>query len=125
MAVFIEMQIEINTNEIENIKKYIQLHGGRRINIQQTNDVEQWLSWDQEDEIYYDSESDQQIDYISELCKSFIENNYATKESVMKMIESNSFYLSEVQYDSMENRLEKEDFKKIEKQLNNSKEREM
>lgn len=123
MAVFVEMQIEINTNEIENIKKYIQIHGGTRINIQQTNDVEQWLSWDQEDEIYYDAECDQQIDYITIWCKEFIKNNFATKESVMKMIESNSFYLSEVQYDSMENRLEKEDFKKIEKQFTKSNER--
>lgn len=124
MSVFLEMELEINKDEIENIKKYIHLHGGTRINIEQVNDSKySWLSWDQEDEIYYDSESVQQIDYISELCKSFIENNYATKESVMKMIESNSFYLSEVQYDSMENRLEKEDFKKIEKQFTKSNER--
>lgn len=126
MAVFVEMELEINKNQIKNIKKYIHLHGGTRINIEQINDSEcSWLSWDQEDEIYYDSESDQQIDYISELCKNFIENNYATEESIIKMIEENSIYLSEVQYDSMQINLEKADFQKLEKNLSNSKEREM
>ena len=43
----------------------------------------------------------------------------------MKMIESSSLYLSEVQYDSMQINLEKDDFKKIYKKLNNSNEREM
>ena len=63
MAIFLEMELEINKAEIENIKKYIHLHGGTRINIEQVNDTEySWLSWDQEDEIYYDSESDQLID---------------------------------------------------------------
>lgn len=124
MAVFVEMKLEINKDEIKNIKKYIHLHGGTRINIEQINDSEHsWLSWDQEDEIYYDSENNQQIDYISKLCKAFVENNYATEESIIKMIEENSIYLSEVQYDSMQINLEKADFKKCEKQLNNSKER--
>ena len=56
MAVFVEMNLEINKDEIKNIKKYIHFHGGTRINIEQINDSERsWLSWDQEDEIYYDS----------------------------------------------------------------------
>ena len=126
MAVFVEMNLEINKDEIKNIKKYIHLHGGTRINIQKINDRElSWLSWDQEDEIYYDSENNEQIDYISKLCSAFVENNYATQESIIKMIENNLIYLSEVYYDSMQINLEKDDFKKCEKQLTKSKEREI
>ena len=99
MAVWIEAKLKFDPKNKQKIIDYLSIRGASRISF---NEETNYITWDQYEGIYYNSDEFEQGEYLFNLFKDLCKEKLIEKSEVIKMFKNDELYLSEVQYENME-----------------------